>query len=377
MKIYFTAATSFNGELHETNMRIVELIRGHGANLISGQQIADKSLLAQDKQRTSQEIYVREHHLIEEADVVIAEGSRPSLGVGSEISYAVALNKPILVLVSTKYEDRISPMIKGDPSEWLFLRYYNEDNLKYKISDFIDYIATLKKRKGKLIVIEGGDGSGKTTQADLLVAYFKKQNIPVKYVDFPQYYHSFHGKTVAKFMRGELGKLDEVSPYLASLAYALDRATVRREMEDFLAKGGMIIANRYATSSMAHQGAKFSDLAERKEFLQWLYELEYKVHKIPKENLVVYLHVPWKVGLELSQKRITQTYLKGKTDIAEKDITHRKASEQMYNELATHYKHWRVVECIEAGTLLPREAIFEKILALIKPMVRQSSRLSE
>jgi dTMP kinase len=83
---------------------------------------------------------------------------------------------------------------------------------------------------------------------------------------------------------GEFGNIDQVSPYLASLAYALDRATIKREMTDFLAKGGYIIANRYATSNMAHQSAKFTDEKERKDFIKWVYELEYKVHRIPKEN---------------------------------------------------------------------------------------------
>ena len=369
MKIYFTAATSFNGELHETNKRIVELIKKRGLTLISGQQIADKSLLEKDRQLTSQQIFEREHKLIAEADLLIVEGSRPSLGVGAEITYAVQLNKPILILVSTKYEDRISPMIKGDPSELLFFRFYNEDNLQYKIRDFVDYITATMKRKGKLIVIDGGDGSGKTTQAQLLVEHLKKQGLPVKYVDFPQYYHSFHGKTVAKFLRGEFGSLDEVSPYLASLAYALDRATMRREMEDFLGKGGYIVANRYATSSLAHQGAKFSDKNEREEFLKWLYELEYKVHRIPKENVVIYLHVPWQIGLELTKKRGEQKYLKGKADIAEKDKKHRVASEKMYLELTKKYRHWKMVECVVEGKLLSKSDIFDKVLTLVRPLL--------
>ena len=363
MKIYFTAATSFNGELHDTYTQIGKLIHENKMELVSGQQIIDKSVLLKDKKLTSAQIYEREHRLIQDADMLIVEGSRPSLGVGSEIAYALTLNKPVLVLVSTRYEDNISPMIQGDPSELLFVRFYNDDNLKYKIADFISYVETLKKRRGKLIVIDGGDGSGKTTQATLLVDYLKSKKIPVKYVDFPQYYHSFHGKTVGKFLKGEFGKIDEVSPYLASLAYALDRASIKREMDDFLGAGGVIIANRYATSNMAHQTAKFATKKEQSEFLKWVYELEYKIHKIPKEDLVIYLHVPYQFAAELSKNRSLKTGVA--LDIHEKNSEHQKKSEEMYLMLAKKYKHWKVIECVKDSKMLSIEEVREQILPLI------------
>jgi dTMP kinase len=136
-------------------------------------------------------------------------------------------------------------------------------------------------------------------------------------------------------------------------------------MEDFLAAGGYIIANRYATSSMAHQAAKFTDEKEKKEFLKWLYELEYKVHRIPKENLVIYLHVPWRMGMELSSKKKVQKYLKGKEDIHEKDLTHRIESEKMYLELAKKYKHWKTIECVNEDKIIPIDAIHKKIVEII------------
>ncbi len=369
MKTYFTAATSFNGELHVLYKQIVSLLIKHHISLISGKQIVDKKLLAQDKKISSQDIYKREQQLIHQADLVIAEASKPSLGVGSEITLALQLRKPVLVLVSTEYEDRISPMIAGNPSETLFLQYYNPENLKYKISDFISHVKSIQNRKGKLIVIDGGDGSGKTVQAKLLVSYFKKKKAPVKYMDFPQYYHSFHGKTVAKFLRGEFGQIDEVSPYLSSLAYALDRASAKREMDEFLASGGIIIANRYATSNMAHQSAKFSNETDKNEYLKWIYELEYKVHKIPKEDLVLYLHVPWRIGIQLSSQKNSQKYLKGKTDIAEKDSEHRAETEKMYISLSNKYKHWKTIQCINNNVLLSKEEIHKKILNIIEQSV--------
>lgn len=370
MKIYFTASTSGNGDLVPLYTRIIHLIEEHQITLTSGPQIISVKMLGDDKKLTSKQIYERQQKRIEDSDLVIAETSKPSHGVGGEIVYALSLGKPVLALVHTKFEDHISPMLVGNPSDNLYVEYYDEDNIKNKLADFIKHIEKIKKRKGKLIVIDGGDGSGKTTQAELLVSYLKEMKIPVKYVDFPQYYKSFHGKTVAKFMRGEFGSMNEVSPYLASLAYALDRASIKREMDEFLAAGGIIVANRYATSSMAHQAAKCKTEKEQNEFLKWIYELEYKVHKVPKENLVIYLHVPWNIASTLTKKRAAQAYLKGmKEDIAERDLEHRKASEDMYLKLSKKHRHWKTVECIEKGVLLSREEIFQQVVTLVKPIL--------
>jgi len=359
MKIYFTASTSGNGDLTPLYAQIIRLIKKNAVTLTSGEQIISPRLLDQDKKISSQAIYERQQKRIAESDLVIAETSKPSHGVGGEIVYALSLGKPVLALVHTKFEDHISPMVAGNPSENLFIEYYEEDSIGNKLNDFIKHVEKIKKRKGKLIVIDGGDGSGKTTQAQFLVEYLKEKQIPVKYVDFPQYYKSFHGKTVGKFLKGEFGKIDEVSPYLASLAYALDRASIKREMDEFLAQGGYIVANRYATSSMAHQAAKCKTEKERTEFLKWIYELEYKVHKIPKENLVIYLHVPYKFAAELSQKRAEQRGYE--QDIAEKSLDHQKRSEEMYLMLAKKYKHWKTIECVKNQIMTDRESIQKQI----------------
>lgn len=367
LKVYFTASTSYNGEQIPSYKEIMALLEKNQVTIISGKQIVDPLLLKKDVSLGKKQIFEREKKLIDETDFIVAEVTKPSLGVGGEIVYALINKKPVLSLLQADHDDKISPMLAGNPSDNLFLEVYKNTNLSYIINDFINHIKTLKKRRGKLIVIDGGDGSGKTTQAELLVEYLKKKKIPVKYMDFPQYYHSFHGKTVAKFLRGEFGKIDEVSPYLASLAYALDRASVKKEMEDFLEKGGFIVSNRYATSSMAHQSAKFSTEKERKDFLKWIYELEYKVHKIPKEDLVVYLYVPWEIGLFLTKNKPIRHYLEGENaDIHEKDLKYRQAVEKMYLELAKKYKHWVKIDCVENGKLLSsKEEIHKKIIKLL------------
>lgn len=222
-------------------------------------------------------------------------------------------------------------------------------------------------KKGKLLVIDGGDGSGKTVQTKLLTDYLDNSKIPYKVYDFPRYYSSFFGKTVGRLLTGEFGTLSSISPYLASLVFAMDRASVRDEMLETLNKGEIIISNRYVTSNMAHQGARFDKLAEQKKFLDWLTELEYKINKLPKENIVIYLYVPWQIGLKLTLKKEDRQYAKGlKLDILEADIDYRKRVEKMFLKLCRNNKHWYKINCVKKGKLLHKREIHQQIVSLLK-----------
>lgn len=367
LSVYFTAATSYNGDLQKNYLKILSVIKSYPIKLISGEQIVNKTLLLQDKKLSQRQIYERERRLIEQSDFILAEVTKPSLGVGAELSHALLKDKPVLALVYVGFEDKISPIIAGNPSENLFLEFYNFDKLPLIVRDFFNHIMNMRAKRGKIIVIEGGDGSGKTTQAKLLISYLRKRNLPTKYFDFPQYYSSFHGKTVAKFLRGEFGSLDQVSPYLISLSFALDRASVKEEMQSVLKKGEYIISNRYATANMAHQGAKFTLQKEKEEFLKWLYDLEYKVHKIPKEDIVIYLYVPSYIAMKLTQKKEDRKYLQGKSmDIQEDNPDYRLVTEQMYLYLSHKYKHWVKINCIKNGKILSPEVIHHKILDVLR-----------
>ncbi|MBI5127108.1 nucleoside 2-deoxyribosyltransferase [Candidatus Roizmanbacteria bacterium] len=366
LKIYFTASTSFDGKYLEQYKKIVKYIKDHGFKLTSGNQIINKQLLDQDKMLSKEQIFKREKERIEKSDCIIAEVTNPSHGVGGEIVYGLISNKPVLGLVFQDSNDVISPMIAGNPSDNFFLERYSIEKLPYLLKNFLDHVESVKNRRGKLIVIDGGNGSGKTTQAKLLIEYLKNKNVTAKYIDFPQYYTSFHGKTVAKFLRGEFGNIDEVSPYLASLSFALDRATVKKEMDDFLSRGGLIVSNRYVSSNLAHQGAKFESDKDKKEFIEWLSELEYKIHKMPKENIVIYLYVPWKIGIKLTEKKSDQKYLQGNKDIEEKDLKNRIESEKMYLRFASENKHWVKIDCVENGKILAPDIINRKILDILR-----------
>ncbi len=374
MQVFFTASTLFGGHRIEHNKKILGLLKKQNCHILSGEQIVNKTALKRDASRSKQEIFKREFSSIDRADFVVAEVTKPSHGVGSEITYALLNNKPVLALVYKENEERLSPIIEGNPSEHLYIEHYTPDNLHLILSNFIAHVEKVKKRKGKLIVIDGADGSGKTTQATLLIKYLHKISDAVRYISFPRYYNSFHGKTVAKFLRGEFGSLTEVSPYLASLAYALDRASMKEEMDEFLATGGYIVTNRYATSNMAHQGAKFKDEKSLQEYLKWVYELEYKVHKLPKEDVVIYLSVPTETSLRLTASRKPPQYLLGrKRDIHEEDVNYQIRTQELYLQLANKNKNWIDIQCFKNDRLLSPSVIQSLIIAgLIKKRVIES-----
>ncbi len=360
LKSYFTSSNLENKNLQKIDKNIIDFLKKRTEVL--------NNFFLKEKNLTVEKIFEVKKRLIEEADFIVAEVTNPSTAVGGEIVYALVKEKPVLALFYKESEDKLSPMITGNPSENLYLDHYDEDNLAIKLKKFLKHIETLKKRKGKLIVIDGGDGSGKTTQAQLLIEYLKNKGYPVKYYDFPRYYSSFHGRLVGRFLSGEFGNLDSVSPYLASLAYALDRASVKEEMEDWLAKGGIIVCNRYVTSNMAHQSARLPQ-EKREEFIKWIDELEYRQHKMPRPDLVIYLYVPWQISMHLTAKKSNNRgYVKG-FDIAEKDINHRQEAEKMYLYLAKKQKKWVKIDCTVEGKILPVKKIFEQLVETAKAKV--------
>src|SRR3989338_1596391 len=167
-------------------------------------------------------------------------------------------------------------------------------------------------KKGKLIVFEGADGSGKTTQSKLLLKYLKGRKIACEYVSFPRYEDSLWGGMVRRFLRGEFGKLNEIDPYLASILYAGDRMTAAPMLRRWLDSGKIVIANRYIGSNIGHMGAKLKTQNSKLKYIKWLEQLEYVENGIPKEDLVIFLYVPIAVSKNL---------MKGRTlDIHERDF---------------------------------------------------------
>jgi dTMP kinase len=216
------------------------------------------------------------------------------------------------------------------------------------------------KTKGKIIVIDGIDGSGKTTQVEILMKRLKKEKKNVVYVQFAQYEKNFFGQNIYEFLHDPKYNFLKVHAKLASLYYAADRWESKQMLEKYLTQGKTIIMGRYVSSNQIHQGGKIKDVEERKEFMKWLDKLEYKVFKIPRPSLVVYLSLELKTSQKLAQGR-------GGSSLEDFDFEYQKNSRESAMKLATELKNMKVVNCDDGkGDIKSREEIHEDIYKTIK-----------
>jgi dTMP kinase len=225
-----------------------------------------------------------------------------------------------------------------------------------------------KNTKGKFIVIDGTDGSGKGTQAKILIDRLRKEGKDVMELDFPQY-----GKEsavfVEKYLRGEYGTADEVGPYPASVFYALDRYDKSFEVRKWLDEGKVVVSNRYVSASMGHQTGKIKGKQKRDAFLEWLFNLEFGIFNIPKPDKIILLYMPPEVGQTLVDKKSARAYTKGKKrDIHEADLNHLKNAAEAYQYVAKKYK-WGIVKCNKGSEILPREVIAEELWKIVNKVL--------
>lgn len=219
---------------------------------------------------------------------------------------------------------------------------------------------------GKFIIIEGTDGSGKTTQLTLLKKWLEESGIKTKTLDFPQY-DEFWGKMVGRFLRGEFGELDDVNPYLPSVLFMLDQASQSRRVQKWLKEGYYVLSNRYVQSSMAHQSAKFKSEKDQREYLKWLEDAAFKELGLVKDDLTVVLYANPDILRELSLKsRVRKKSYTITKDIAEDHATHQQDSARMYAKLCQQKETWQLLNCMdEVGRLLPIETIHQKLKELV------------
>jgi len=220
--------------------------------------------------------------------------------------------------------------------------------------------------KGRLIIFEAGDGSGKETQSGLLLDRLLKAGKKVRKVAYPNY-GSDSSALIKMYLNGEFGsKPGDVSPYIASTFYAVDRfASFRMEWEGFYNDGGIVIADRYTTSNMVHQASKIDDEAERLKYLDWLYDLEFEKFRLPVPDVVLFLDMPPACARELIRQRSNKIDGSNNKDIHERDAGYLERSYNTSRWLADRYE-WQRVACTEEGRIRTINEIHEDICIIIE-----------
>jgi dTMP kinase len=225
---------------------------------------------------------------------------------------------------------------------------------------------------GKLIAIEGIDGSGKRTQVELLAAALREQGHSVFTTGFPQY-DSWFGKMVGQFLNGELGPLETVDPHFTALLYAGDRFEAKPKLEAALNYGQIVLVDRYIGSNLAHQTARV-DSSKRAAFQEWIEHLEYGIYGLPKEDLVLYLRVPAAEAQKLVALKSARSYTSAQKDLQEASLRHLEDAAQMYDSLSKR-RNWSTIECFDSkrNQMRPAEDISKEALGKVL-MTPQLSR---
>ena len=211
---------------------------------------------------------------------------------------------------------------------------------------------------GKLIVIEGTDGSGKSTQFKLLTSRLEAENHRFQKLVFPQYAEP-SSALIRMYLGGEFGtKPSDVNAYAASTFYAVDRyASYKKVWSDWYEQGGLIVSDRYTTSNAVHQASK-EPVEKQPDFLKWLYDLEYDKLGLPKPDLVIYLDVPTDFTEAMMRRREADTNTHA--DIHEQDMAYL-ATCRRTGKAAAEFYGWTVIQCVSDGAMRSIEDIHEEI----------------
>lgn len=215
---------------------------------------------------------------------------------------------------------------------------------------------------GKLIVLEGTDGCGKSTQMELLASRMEREGLSFRRLRFPRYEEP-SSALIRMYLGGEFGdKPSDVGAYAASTFYAVDRfASFASEWKEFYEQGGVLISDRYTTSNAIHQGSKLEG-EEREKFFRWLYDLEFDKMKLPKPDLVIRLDLPIELSETLMRHREAETNTSA--DIHEKDRQYLLSCRAAAAE-ASRFYGWKDVHCAKDGAVRSIEDIHEEIFSLV------------
>ena len=215
-----------------------------------------------------------------------------------------------------------------------------------------------------LLVIEGLDGAGKSTQVRLLQEYLKAKGMKYEYLHFPRTDSPVYGDLIARFLRGELGDNNDVNPYLVALIYAGDRADSKQMLEKWLNQGVTVILDRYVYSNVAYQCAKLTSWDQKMALKKWILDTEFEYFKIPKPDLNIFLDVPF----EFTKRKLTEgrtgddrSYLQGQRDIHEEDLDFQSRVRDIYVSLDGE-EYFARIDCSHKNEMLPPDEIFKKVV---------------
>ena len=216
---------------------------------------------------------------------------------------------------------------------------------------------------GKLIVLEGTDGCGKSTQLEKLAERLEQEKKDFRRLRFPRY-DKDSSALIRMYLGGEFGdKPADVNPYAASVFFAVDRyASYAQDWKDYYAQGGLLISDRYTTSNAVHQGGKLAG-AEQEAFFGWLYDLEFSRMQLPKPDLVILLDLPIEISNKMLRRREADTHTTA--DIHEKSAAYL-AECRAAAAAAARYFGWKIVSCAKDGGMRSVEEIHEDIYALVR-----------
>lgn len=216
-----------------------------------------------------------------------------------------------------------------------------------------------------LIVLEGLDGAGKSTQVKKLKEYISSTGKELRYLHFPRFDAPVVGEMIAEFLRGDFGNIEEVHPMLVALLYAEDRRDASILIRRWLLQGDIVLLDRYVYSNIAFQCAKIEDSAKAQSLREWILKSEYEDFMIPKPDINIFLDVP--IGfvdskLKAERKGDDREYLHGKSDIHEADITFQMKVRKVYLSQCEEDPNFKRIDCSDAdGSMLPADMIFGKI----------------
>ncbi len=225
-----------------------------------------------------------------------------------------------------------------------------------------------------LIVLEGLDGAGKSTQVKLLKEYLVSKGVNLRYLHFPRYDSPLYGELIGKYLRGDFGSIEQVHPQIVALLFALDRMDAAATIKEWLAAGDCVLLDRYVYSNIAYQCSKIMmqpQFAQNREQLandlrDWIFDTEYNKYGIPKPDLNLFLNVPIEfVDSKLKESRSgddDRDYLNGKEDIHEADIRFQISVREIYLQQTELDANFVKVCCEDAdGKMLPPADIFANI----------------